>query len=101
MPCLFFDAPKNNKGSIYYKPLKMCGAKVPFLRIIEQRPKKDLPLILKNGSFDLPITSVLNSRFWLGNEALRLSSGQANLPSVAGRGIEVESQKRGLCPRLF
>tara|TARA_R110002124_G_scaffold148403_2_gene313884 strand:- start:24391 stop:24549 length:159 start_codon:yes stop_codon:yes gene_type:complete len=46
MSCLFFDAPKNNKGSIHYKPLKMYGAKVLFLRIIEQRPKKDLPLIL-------------------------------------------------------
>ncbi|APU69441.1 hypothetical protein GRFL_2717 [Christiangramia flava JLT2011] len=39
MPYLFFVVPKNNKGFIHYKPLKICKAKVRFLRIIEQRPK--------------------------------------------------------------
>tara|TARA_Y100000748_G_C15355372_1_gene433547 strand:+ start:134 stop:352 length:219 start_codon:yes stop_codon:yes gene_type:complete len=35
MHCLFFDDPKNNKGFIHYKPLKMCKAAVRFLVIFE------------------------------------------------------------------
>jgi len=45
LSCLFFDAPKNNKGGIHYKPLKMTGTKSGFLGIVEQNPKKVLPLI--------------------------------------------------------
>ncbi len=43
----------------------------------------------------------LDSRFWLGNVALRLRSVRTNLPSTAGRGSEVENQKRGLGLRPF
>ncbi|MAZ26702.1 MAG: hypothetical protein CL868_06445 [Cytophagaceae bacterium] len=45
MYCLFFDAPKNNKGFIHYKPLKMCKTAVWFLGIFEGRLKKTLPKI--------------------------------------------------------
>lgn len=41
MYCLFFDAPKNNKGFIHYKPLKMCKTAVWFLGIFEGRAQED------------------------------------------------------------
>ena len=50
MSCLFFDAPKNNKGFIHYKPLKMCKTAFRFLRIFEKALKKGLPQILLRKS---------------------------------------------------
>ena len=32
MFCLFFDAPKNNKGFIHYKPLKIVGTDTWFFK---------------------------------------------------------------------
>jgi hypothetical protein len=46
MSYLFFAVPKNNKGFIHYKPLKICKSAVRFLRIFEQALKKGL---LKNS----------------------------------------------------
>ena len=42
MHVLFFDAPKNNKGFIHYKPLKMCKTAVWFLGIFEARAQEAL-----------------------------------------------------------
>ena len=57
MSCLFFDDPKNNKGFIHYKPLKMCKTAVRFLRIFEWGLKKASPKI-----------SLRKPKWWLSDE---------------------------------
>jgi len=46
-----------------------------------------------------PFVSERNSEFLLGNEALRLRSGQVLLSSAAERINEMKSQNFGLCSR--
>jgi len=95
MSCLFFDDPKNNKGFIHYKPLKMCKTAVRFLRIFEEALKKGLPQILlrKPKWWLSALASGLNSQFWLWNVVF--------LPRASARVNGMESWNWGLCPRLM
>jgi len=70
MHCLFFDAPKNNKGYIHYKPLKMCGA-------LTFRLQADLTLKMEIGMPVLSGTEVEFGHFpnLLGN---KWTSGMEN-----------------------
>ena len=76
MACLFFAVPKNNKGSLHYKPLKMCESEMLFLRIPNYGLQEGCTenFVKKTEFWTFRLGTDLIRVFWLGTELLLSSA---------------------------